>query len=180
MRSVLAFSLIPIAFFLAGCDANGPTESQTLLKLGMRRTNAQQTIPFHTSSYAFHTIDSRPEPGCDATGESRIYLTGSGAATHLGHYTVTFSFCAESDGTLRDGRGTFVAANGDLLHFTFEGTSSFVPPYSVAFQSHATFTGGSGRFENATGGAVVTGALDVMTGGGDGSWEGTISHARGD
>jgi hypothetical protein len=50
-------------------------------------------------------------------------------------------------------RGTFVAANGDLLYLTFEGTSTFVPPFSVNFTSFATFSGGTeGRGRNGAGG----------------------------
>jgi hypothetical protein len=51
----------------------------------------------------------------------------------------------------------------------------FAPPFTLNFTSYAEFTGGSGRFDGATGQAVVTGSLDVRTGAGDGRWDGTIS-----
>ena len=139
------------------------------------RVTPSGEVPFRTSSYLFHGIGAIPEPGCNAAGESRRYLTGEGSATPLGAYTVELSFCARAGGILDDGVGTFVAANGDLLHFIFEGTSAFAPPFTLSFTSYAAFTGGTGRFDGAGGEAVVTGSLDVRTGAGDGHWEGTIS-----
>jgi hypothetical protein len=116
-----------------------------------------------------------PEPGCNATGERRNHSAGEGTATQLGRYTVTLSFCQRPHVGLTDGVGAFVAANGDLLTFTFYGTSSFVPPQFVLFTSYATFTGGTGRFESATGSAVVAGTIDVTKPENDGTWVGTIS-----
>ena len=159
----------------AGCDQARPTVTGPDIALRAQRSVAEQLVPFKTSSYSFHVIAVVPEPGCNATGESRRYLTGEGTATRLGSYTVSLSFCSRAGGTLTDGRGTFIAANGDLLDFTFEGTSAFVPPFTLSFTSYADFTGGSGRFDGATGQAVVTGSLDVRTGSGDGRWEGAMS-----
>ncbi|PYP78098.1 MAG: hypothetical protein DMD35_12380 [Gemmatimonadetes bacterium] len=68
-----------------------------------------------------------------------------------------------------------MAANGDRLNFTFHGTSAFAPPFTLTFTSYADFTGGTGRFDGASGQAIVTGSLDVRTGAGDGQWEGTVS-----
>ena len=132
-------------------------------------------VPFQTTRYVFRTVGAAPEPGCNAPREQRTYLVGEGTATHLGRYTVTLSFCQRPRVGLTDGRGTFVAANGDLLHFTFYGTSSFVPPVTLTFTSYATFTGGTGRFEDATGSAIVSGMIDITKAENEGSWVGTIS-----
>jgi len=175
LRRLSVVSLAPILILSAGCDRSAPAVMGPEVALEAQRSAPAQTVPFRTSSYLFHGIAAAPEPGCDAPGESRRYLAGEGNATHLGRYTVELSFCARAGGVLGDGRGTFVAANGDLLQFTFEGTSTFVPPFTLSFTSFATFTGGSGRFAGASGEAVVTGTLDVRTGAGDGGWEGTIS-----
>jgi hypothetical protein len=171
--SVSALAL-PLAL-CAGCDQARPTVTGPHLAVRAQRSVAEQVIPFQTSSYSFRVVAVVPEPGCNTTGESRRYLSGEGTATHLGSYSVGLSFCARAGGILTDGRGTFVAANGDPLDFTFNGTSAFAPPFTLNFTSYADFTGGSGRFDGATGQAVVTGSLDVRTGGGDGRWEGTIS-----
>jgi hypothetical protein len=171
-RSIASFA--PVVILAVGCEqARSVTSPDATFQV--QRSAARQAVPFRTSSYLFHATAAVPEPGCNAPGESRRYLSGEGAATHLGRYTVELSFCARAGGVLSDGLGMFVAANGDLLQLTFAGTSSFVPPFTLNFTSFATFTGGTGRFADAGGQAVVTGTLDVRTGAGDGSWEGTIS-----
>jgi hypothetical protein len=169
------FSLSLVAFLSAGCDSARPTVTGPDIAFRAQRSGAEQAVPFSTSSYSFRVIAVVPEPGCDAAGESRRYLSGEGTGAHLGSYTVGLSFCSRAGGILDDGRGTFVAANGDLLHFTFDGTSTFTPPFTLSFTSFADFEGGSGRFGGASGQAVVTGTLDVRTGAGDGRWEGVIS-----
>ena len=171
--SMVALPLVVI--FAVGCDHSPPIVTGPNAALQVQRSATEQAVPFKTSSYLFQGIAAVPEPGCNAAGESRRYLTGEGAATHLGSYTVELSFCARPGGILDDGVGTFVAANGDLLHFTFEGTSTFAPPFTLTFTSYSLFTGGTGRFDGASGEAVVTGALDVRTGAGDGAWNGTLS-----
>lgn len=164
---------------LAGCDSQrpeitSPGAGATTSRAGV---NAEPSfVPFRTSHYVFRTVGSAPEPGCNATGERRSYLAGEGTATHLGRYTVTLSFCQRPGVGLTDGVGTFVAANGDLLRFTFHGTSSFVPPRFLPFTSYATFTGGTGRFVSATGSAVVTGTLDITRPENEATWVGTISN----
>jgi hypothetical protein len=172
-RSVSSLSLLLV--LSAGCEQDRPTIAGPEFAIRTQRSVSGQVVPFRTSSYSFWPTAALPEPGCNATGESRRYLSGEGNATHLGSYTVDLSFCARAGGLLTDGRGTFVSANGDLLYFTFEGTSAFAPPFTLNFTSYAEFTGGSGRFDGATGQAVVTGSLDVRTGAGDGRWDGTIS-----
>jgi len=172
-RYVVSLSFVVI--LAAGCDDTRTALTVPDATFQAQRSATEQTIPFRTSSYLFHGVAAVAEPGCNAPGESRRYLAGEGSATHLGSYTVQLSFCARAGGILDDGLGTFVGANGDLLRLTFEGTSAFAPPFTLNFTSYAVFTGGTGRFDGATGDAVVTGSLDVRTGAGDGKWEGTIS-----
>ena len=172
-RSVASLSLLLV--LSAGCEQDRPTIAGPEFAARTQRSVSGQVVPFQTSSYSFRVTAVVPEPGCNATGESRRYLSGEGTATQLGSYTVDLSFCSRAGGILTDGRGTFLSANGDLLHFTFDGASVFAPPFTLNFTSYAEFTGGSGRFDGATGQAVVTGSLDVRTGAGDGRWDGTIS-----
>jgi len=175
LRRLAIVSLSLVAILSNGCDHAQSTMTGPDAAFQAQRSATEHAVPFKTSSYLFQGIAAVPEPGCNAVGESRRYLVGEGSATHLGSYTVELSFCARAGGVLDDGVGTFVAANGDLLHFTFEGTSTFAPPFTLTFTSYSVFIGGTGRFDGASGQAVVTGALDVRTGAGDGDWEGTIS-----
>jgi len=174
MRTIALIFVSLAVVFVAGCDQTGNAPVGPGIGMQPQRSAAEQMVPFHTSSYTFHTTAVAPATDCN-TGERRVYLAGEGTATHLGRYTADLSFCSRPNGVLYNGRGTFVAANGDLLRFVFNGTSSFVAPNSLPFTSFATFTGGTGRFEDASGDATVAGTVNTTTGAGDGSWDGTIS-----
>jgi hypothetical protein len=73
------------------------------------------------------------------------------------------------------GEFTFVAANGASLFATFTGQSA---PTSVAgvvsIQEIATITGGTGRFEDATGSFTIDRLLNQVTHISSGSFSGTI------
>jgi hypothetical protein len=174
MRRLPILSLL-LPVVLAGCDGTAPTAAGPDVALVASRSASAKVVPFRTSGYSFQTIGATVEAGCNGTGEVRLSLVGNGVATHLGRFTVAFSFCSRPDLTLADGRGTFTAANGDLLDFAFEGTSTVVSPSSRDFTSFVTFTGGTGRFEKARGQAVVSGTVNPMSGAGSGRWDGTIS-----
>jgi hypothetical protein len=174
MRSLSVLSLL-LPAVLVGCDGSAPTVAGPDVALPASRPATADIVPFKTSRYSFQVIGAAVATGCNATGEVRLSLAGEGIATHLGRFTVAFSFCSRPDLTLADGRGTFTAANSDLLDFTFDGTSIVVSPSSVNFTSFVTFTGGTGRFENARGQAIVRGTVNPITGAGSGRWDGTIS-----
>ena len=74
-----------------------------------------------------------------------------GNATHLGSFTrrenITFTGPGTFEGTI-----VFVAANGDELDASFDG--QFVSPNDAV--ASYTFTGGTGRFSDATGTATAT------------------------
>jgi drug/metabolite transporter superfamily protein YnfA len=71
--------------------------------------------------------------------------TETGEATHIGRYS------SEGEGSftgIGNATGVLTAANGDALFW-----SEVVTPISeVAYRIERTFTGGTGRFENASGG----------------------------
>jgi hypothetical protein len=175
MRSSPGTSLV-LAIVLAACDGPSPTLVAPDMRVLATRSATLHPVPFKSSSYSFFITRRVPEEGCNAGPEARVYLTGEGTATHLGNFTITFSFCSRANGTLDGGQGSFVAADGDMLHFGFTGVSTFEPPATVSFTSNATFTGGTGRFNGAAGEAQATGSVDVGTGAGSGRWEGEISR----
>ena len=77
--------------------------------------------------------------------EGALIAESTGTATHLGKYTRTetvFIDGAEVSGTI-----VFTAANGDELWADFTG--AFTSPTTA--EGTYTFTGGTGRFEDATG-----------------------------
>jgi hypothetical protein len=99
--------------------------------------------------------------------DGTLRYSGTGNATHLGLFTADASLFPDGDGTF-SATVVFTAANGDQLFIIAEG--EFTSPTSVL--GTATITGGTGRFEDATGDAVfmdVTSIVHV-----DQTFEGTI------
>ncbi len=69
-------------------------------------------------------------------------MTDSGQATHIGLWTNTASGGMDATGS-QYGQGTIVAANGDTIDWVMLGDT-------------VTYTGGTGRFERASGQATIT------------------------
>jgi hypothetical protein len=110
-----------------------------------------------------------------------LMVQGEGQASHLGltaclsdHEVVDFSLGGKLTGTL-----TLTAANGDTL--VGEMDAMAVADYEndmVLFEGTLTFTGGTGRFKDATGQASLGGGATPIAGPtGDGwfSFQGTVS-----
>jgi hypothetical protein len=96
-----------------------------------------------------------------AIGSPTGVLTGFGEATHLGRFTESASYIADCDcegdpeGEVHLlGEATQVAANGDTLTYTFDETVDFSTYPFTAF-GYFTITGGTGKYEGATGGGVI-------------------------
>lgn len=80
-----------------------------------------------------------------------VTATGAGEATHLGWFTREATVLIHPDGTF-EGTVVFTAANGDQLRADLEGG-----PTSLSTQAGTyTFSGGTGRFSDATGEADFT------------------------
>jgi hypothetical protein len=73
------------------------------------------------------------------------------------------------------GTNEFTAANGDKLYATHSGVSG-VPDAngSVTFSGEYVFTGGTGKYQSASGSADLTGTANIPTGKGQFSLEGKI------
>ena len=93
----------------------------------------------------------------------------SGNFSHLGRFAGVVDLDA-SDGT---DDTVWVAANGDTVT---NQTTNFVPAGDGTYVQTIVITGGTGRFENATGTATITGNFDFGTFVYDGRLEGTISQ----
>ena len=93
--------------------------------------------------------------------------TGSGNATHLGMFTntghVNFTPDASNPTILHpDGGGVFTAANGDKLNFVI--VSGALDLTTGIGTGDFAFTGGTGRFANATGHTSGVIEQNVVTG----------------
>jgi hypothetical protein len=91
------------------------------------------------------TGDARPDCGPVAT------LThATGTATHMGRASASMSHCPILPEYIGDGRLTLAAANGDELRGTYD-----YDPTDETNAMRVTVTGGSGRFEGASGSATM-------------------------
>ena len=102
--------------------------------------------------------------------------SGSGIATHLGRFTLTWNFIVNlADGT-GSGPVSFIAANGDVVFITALGQSEPTDtPGVFHIVEIQTITGGTGRFAGAQGSFIVDRLIDLNTGFTSGSFHGTIT-----
>jgi hypothetical protein len=106
-----------------------------------------------------------------------VNSSGTGNATHLGRYTVTFEAEVDLLTLLGVGTMTFVAANGDSLSTDFNGQATPTPDPNVFLVVELeTIRDGTGRFAGAPGSFRLERVIDLTTGLSSGSFSGTISH----
>lgn len=106
-------------------------------------------------------------------------ITGVGQSSHLGEG----KFVAISTLNLTTappfqlaGTATFYAANGDVFYTSFAGTSTpSTGGTSIVIMTH-TITGGTGRFENATGTLIGHAVANPSRPTGTVTYDGTISY----
>ena len=80
---------------------------------------------------------------------NELIIEATGAATHLGQFTREERLFLNPDGSF-SGTIVFTAANGDELRADFSGAFTS----ATTAEGTYTFTGGTGRFQDATGGAT--------------------------
>jgi len=109
-----------------------------------RASASGQAVPFRA------TLDADEVATFDSPVHFTVEGEGVGHATHLGRFTATL----HRDGNLVDGTLTasyeFTAANGDKLFVESVGQADLSVP-DVHVLETGTITGGTGRFEGATG-----------------------------
>lgn len=115
-----------------GIDVNVATVSKDEVKM----------VPVKGTFSGYGWLDDRP--GCPA-GSVPIKGLGSGNSTLLGEFEVRLSTC--SFGAWSVGKDTLIAANGDMVYTDI--TIYYTSP--VDYNTEEIITGGTGRFENATG-----------------------------
>ena len=108
-----------------------------------------------------------------------VDIEGGGQATHLGNFEVSVPHVTNRSNGTAVGTYAFTAANGDTLtaDFTSQVTPTDVPGV-VNVAVTATITGGTGRFEGATGSFDAERVVDMADGTVTETFEGTISTPR--
>ena len=85
-----------------------------------------------------------------------VDASGSGLATHLGKFSVTYEFEVNLDTFFGVGSYVFIAANGDNIFTEVEGQGTVPTEDGTSFiiETHI-ITGGTGRFDGAQQGNLV-------------------------
>jgi len=143
-------------------------------------TTKTVTVPFK----AHFTVWDHSDYSDESCGGAPIFfltMLGEGNINHMGLITTSMTFCLNGlTGEYWDTDCVFVAANGDELYATIP-TGIVIPNeednsdyYSSRFNDDMYFTGGTGRFEGASGmaktNAYVHDATDVYKHKGDELW----------
>jgi hypothetical protein len=176
MRSFVARA-VALTLVLVGCSGGGPTD------LGLEASRpALARQPATAAAPVSRPLIGRCETVITAVPVSPTQVrhldTGTCWLTHLGRTTVFLSLIIDlANGTLVSEVLTYTAANGDVLRATIVGTFTVTGPTTVVFSGSQTFTGGTGRFAQATGSAPFEGTADLATNTSFYSFEGRIAYA---
>jgi hypothetical protein len=138
--------------------------SLMVLGRGLNAT-AAHPVPFQGRAEASITgvVDTPP-------ATRKLTASATGQATHLGRFTRTETLVINLATGTFTGTLAFTAANGDLLKADVAG--HFTSPTGDSAEGTYVFTGGTGRFQNASGQAVFEATADGP--GFDVTFKGTI------
>lgn len=141
----------------------------------LTRGSSEMPVPFRMSGEA-QLIAQDFAPGfpggksdfdgrCSVPSDFVISFSVSAEATHLGQITARFEHCSQIDiatgaTTVSDGSAVMTAANGDELRGTYRTADAPVGTFDEAMR----FYGGTGRFEDAGGHALVSAVCDRAAG----------------
>ena len=158
---VLGFCLVAAA--CGDTPVTSPTAPSSTLP-GTASASRGSELPFRGTLQATETV---------VDGLNR--LSGTGEATHLGHFTMLSVFTViPPPVSTASGTATWTAANGDEISTTVSGQAVVTFPTAAIAETH-TITGGTGRFADASGTFIVRRSVNLLTlGDSSGSFAGTI------
>jgi hypothetical protein len=184
MRRLL-FGLCVFAVGCGGAMTGSPTSPSSTLDPAAQTQAAPAESAAPIQSAHAHPLSGVPFRGSyqqTETGEPQspttLIVTGTavGTATQLGQYTMTFTALVDLAAGTGVGDNIFVAANGDRLFCTSNGqVTPTAEPGVLSITDSFIITGGTGRFEGATGNFSGVRLLNAATGTSSGSFDGTIN-----
>lgn len=120
---------------------------------------AKELVPLK-GTFSGQTIGAVPTDDPDVL---LVTTGGGGNATHLGRYTFVSPHFANLATGEAEGVQIFTAANGDTLTADFSGQFLPIEGGFLAAELLATITGGTGRFQGATGSYTFDIVFDPAT-----------------
>jgi hypothetical protein len=137
--------------------------------------SAKDEVSFNGSSVG---QDTEVGPG-PAPGTLEIQGIGSGNSSHLGRTTFTYTYVIDLSDFSFHGTSHTVAANGDTFDAVFTGYSLPTDnPDVLAIVQFYTITGGTGRFDGATGSFTLNGFYSLSTHVFTANSKGTIAYKK--
>lgn len=132
-------------------------------------TGVNQAIPFMGTVQATATTEPVDPQNV------RVLEDASGEATHLGRFTAAVEGSVNVVTLAGTNSWHFVAANGDSLFAEGPAQATWtVPPEEFVVVEDLTITGGTGRFEGATGSVTVERLVSTVTESSIGEFDGYI------
>jgi len=171
MKNLLLVSALALAVILAGCSKSAD-EVMPASQKAIYSAKKPHPVPIEGSINAIQSI----------VGANSYSIDGTGDIDHLGSSTIQLTTTTQTIyigqlpyGGSMNGSGKMIAANGDELwatiscDYVFNWNSNYSQLLSNTITSGTIyFTGGTGRFEGASGEATCMGTQD-MTG-----WPGPV------
>ena len=133
---------------------------------------AKELVPFRGEMTGTATVTPVAPPIVS------VLLETSGHASQLGSFTLQAPHTVNQATLTATGTYTFTAADGSTLTATLSGSATLVAPGQLAIAEQGLITGGTGRFEGATGSFSTQRTFFPGTGATHGTFEGWISTPR--
>lgn len=161
MKTLLEiFFLMAVISLTAGCNKTEDIQNDHSAQL-----KSAQLVTVEIPFKADFTVWNKSNPAddfCEGQGFYSATMIGYGNITHLGYTTTKFTFCNNlKTGEYWNTDVVFTAANGDELYATIP-VGLIIPNdeenaahYRTRFNDKMYFTGGTGRFEGASGEAMT-------------------------
>jgi hypothetical protein len=160
-------ALINYIFMVAGiwllmtCSKADELLNNNQVDGSLKSTTPTLTVPFKANFSVWDRSDYKNN-SCGGGPVYFLTMKGFGPSVPLGKMTTTITYCCNTKtGYYYNTIGTFIAANKDVLFFEIpeghiihneEDNSDY---YQTRFNDRIIFTGGTGRFEDATGEALT-------------------------
>ena len=163
-----------------GCAQDFPTEPAALAGSGLAAVQAAPVARPAGGSCTTRLEFPAPGEGQPANVQ-RITFEAECILKHLGRATATFSetvtFTGPNTATFVSTDMIYVAANGDELHARMDDGAVLLDAQGGATLTVTeTYTGGTGRFAEATGFGAITGRASVISQTGAYEIAGTIAY----
>ena len=137
---------------------------------------AQHQVPFHGVFEGDYTVS--PIPG---TPTAALVVSATGTGSQVGAFDLEIPHVVNFATASAVGSYLMTAANGDVVLGTFTGQATPIGTdgHYAMLVEEVTITGGTGRFEGATGSFTAVRWIDRVNLLTTGYYDGTISNRRG-